>query len=146
MRLAVVHAATEDAIAATGVLAGAAGDGRVSLVSRDDLAEAAAVVLTAPGPATAHELTGPAASSYDDLAALVAELTGKSLAHKSFTEADLLARHLAAGLPPFAAELLADAQNGIRAGRYGAVTPDLARLLGRPPVTVERVAAGLARH
>jgi NAD(P)H dehydrogenase (quinone) len=170
VRLAVVHAATEDAIAtsgvphtflrnglyaepyladaiaatACGVLASASGAGRVSLVSRDDLAEAAAVVLTTAGHPTAYELAGPAAWSYDELAALVQEVTGKPLAHKSFTGDELLARYLAAGLPPFAAELLADVQHGIRDGRYAAVTPDLRRLLGRPSVPAEQVAATLA--
>jgi NAD(P)H dehydrogenase (quinone) len=169
VRLAVVHAATEDAIAATGVrhtflrnglyaepyladaiaatatgvLASASDGGRVSLVSRDDLAEAAAVVLTTPGHPTAYELTGPAAWSYDELAALVQDITRKPLAHKSYTADELLARYLAAGLPPFAAELLADVQNGIGDGRYAAVTPDLRRLLGRSPVTAEQVAAAL---
>ncbi|WNV82113.1 SDR family oxidoreductase [Umezawaea sp. Da 62-37] len=172
LSLAVVHRATEELIRTTGIpftflrnamyhenytaqlpgayergaLVTATGDGRIASASRDDLALAAAVVLSTDGHEGAvYELTGPRAWGFDELAAIAAEVTGKPLAHRSVPDADLLAGLSAAGLPAFVCELLVDIQANIRAGALAEVRPDLEKLIGRPATPVEdavRVSVG----
>ncbi|MBM7771653.1 NAD(P)H dehydrogenase (quinone) [Actinokineospora baliensis] len=162
--LAKVHAATEEHIKASGVpytflrnamyhenyLGGlpqslesgthvtATGTGRVASVSRDDLALAAAIVVTGEGHEGAvYELTGPRAWSFDELAAIASDVTGKPLAHVSVSGEDYLANLLKAGLPPFLAELFTDIQVNIGRGALSEVRPDLGKLIGREPKTIE---------
>ncbi|PPK70449.1 SDR family oxidoreductase [Actinokineospora auranticolor] len=162
--LARVHAATEDHIRASGLpftflrngmyhenyvngLPGAlergslvttTGAGRIASVSREDLAEAAAVVATTQGhDGAVYELTGPRAWGFDELAALAAEVTGKPLTHVSVEAAQLHGNLVAAGLPEFVAELLTDIQSNIRTGALSEVRPDLAKLIGRAPTPIE---------
>ncbi|MEV7099474.1 hypothetical protein AB0M80_42280 [Amycolatopsis sp. NPDC051045] len=113
-------------------------------MSRDDLAEAAAVRAYGTRRVRRVRADRAAEFSYDGLAALVRDVTGKPLAHRSFTAAELLAQYLAAGLPSFGTELLADVQNGVRDGRYRTVTPDCRDLLGRPAVRARRADRGCA--
>jgi NAD(P)H dehydrogenase (quinone) len=121
-----------------GALVSCAGDGRIASVSRADLALAAAVVLTEDGHRGAtYELTGSSAWSFDQLAALAVEVTGKPLAHKSIPDEELRSILVGpAGLPGFAAEAIVDIGANIRAGALAEVRPDLERLIGRPPTSI----------
>ncbi|GAA3027240.1 SDR family oxidoreductase [Actinokineospora globicatena] len=163
LELAKVHAGTEERIKASGVpytflrngmyhenylgglpqalergtLVTATGEGRVASASRDDLALAAAIVVTTEGhDGAAYELTGTAAWSFDELAALAADLTGKPLAHVSVPGPELAANLAAVGLPGFLAELLADIQVNISRGALSEVRPDLGKLIGREPKSI----------
>ncbi|MFD7654347.1 NAD(P)H-binding protein [Actinosynnema sp. NPDC059797] len=149
--LAAAHRATEEAIRETGVaftflrngmyhenylnpgpLVTAAGDGRVASASRDDLALAAAIALTEPGHENAvHELTGPRAWSFDELAAL------RGTTHTPVTAAERVAGLEGFGLPGFVAELLTDIEVAIGRGALAEVRPDLEKLIGRAPTTIE---------
>ena len=151
--LAVVHKATEEAIRATGIpftflrngmyhenylpqgpgpIVSATGDGRIASVSRDDLALAAAVVLSTPGHENAvYELTGPRAWSFDELAALV------GTTHEKVTAAERVSGLKGFGLPDFVAELLADIEVNISRGALAEVRPDLEKLIGRAPTPIE---------
>ncbi|MFC6091089.1 NAD(P)H-binding protein [Saccharothrix lopnurensis] len=151
LSLAAAHRATEEAIRETGVaftflrngmyhenylnpgpVVTAAGDGRVASASRDDLALAAAVALTGAGyENTVHELTGPRAWSFDELAAL------RGTTHTRVTGAERVAGLEGFGLPGFVAELLADIEVNIGRGVLAEVRPDLEKLIGRPPTTIE---------
>ena len=121
---------------ATGTIAGAARDGRISGAARADLAEAAAVALTTDGhEGVVHELGGEA-FTLSDLARIATEVTGTPIAYADMPQADLAALLEQVGLPaPFAA-VLADSDRGIAEGDLYVEGDDLARLLGRPPVTV----------
>ncbi|ROP38681.1 SDR family oxidoreductase [Saccharothrix texasensis] len=153
LALARVHKATEEAIRATGVpftflrngmyhenylphgpgpIVSATGDGRIASASRDDLALAAAVVLTTPGHENAvYELTGPRAWSFDELAALA------GTTHQKVGAADRVTALKGFGLPDFVAELLADIEVNIGRGALAEVRPDLEELIGRAPRTIE---------
>ncbi|MBP2340606.1 NAD(P)H dehydrogenase (quinone) [Saccharothrix coeruleofusca] len=153
--LAKVHKATEEAISATGIphaflrngmyhenytpalaqgaLVHAAGDGRIASASRDDLAEAAAVVITSDGHDNAtYELTGPTAWSFAELA----ELGG--VEHRAITPQERQAQLASFGLPEFLAELLADIEANIAKGVLSEVRPDLEKLLGRTPRSIQQ--------
>lgn len=117
----------------TGVLAGASADGKVSGAPRADYAAAAAAVLTTDGHAgRVYELGGDEALTGADIAAVLAEVTGKPVRYENLTEADYAAVLGQAGLPEPVAAALADADSGIAEGLLEVRTGDLAKLIGRP--------------
>ena len=118
----------------TGELAAPA-DGPVSWTAHDDLAEAAAIVLTDEGrfEGPTPPLTGSAAL---DLAALAAEILGRPIRRTVLTDAQYRE-----ALPEHVAEMLLGLFAASRAGEFAAVDPTLGELLGRPPLTVRDVLA-----
>jgi NAD(P)H dehydrogenase (quinone) len=118
----------------TGELAAPA-DGPVSWTAHDDLAEAAAIVLTDEGrfEGPTPPLTGSAAL---DLAALAAEVLGRPIRRTVLTDAQYRE-----ALPEPVAEMLLSLFAASRAGEFAAVDPTLGELLGRPPLTVRDVLA-----
>jgi NAD(P)H dehydrogenase (quinone) len=112
-------------------------DGPVSWTAHDDLADAAAIVLADEGrfEGATPPLTGSAAVDLAGLAAVAAELTGRSITRTVVTDAQYRER-----LGP-AAELLLGMFAASRAGEFAAVDPTLGELLGRPPLTVRDVLA-----
>ncbi len=118
----------------TGELAAPA-DGPVSWTAHDDLAEAAAIVLTDEGrfEGPTPPLTGSAAL---DLAGLAAEALGRPIRRTVLTDAQYRE-----ALPEPVAEMLLGLFAASRAGEFAAVDPTLGELLGRPPLTVRDVLA-----
>jgi uncharacterized protein YbjT (DUF2867 family) len=110
-------------------------DGPVSWTAHDDLADAAAIVLTEEGrfEGPTPPLTGSAAL---DLAALAAEVLGRPIRRTVLTDAQYRE-----ALPEPVAELLLGMFAASRAGEFAAVDPTLGELLGRPPLTVRDVLA-----
>jgi len=120
-----------------GILASASGDGRIASATRADYAQAAAVVLTRDDQAgKVYELTGDTAWSVAELAELAAERSGRPVTHAPLTQEAFTRALVDAGLPPFMADLLADADTAIAGGALARTTPDLAGLLGRPTTPV----------
>jgi NAD(P)H dehydrogenase (quinone) len=122
------------------------GDGRTSYVARNDCAAAAAAVLAGDGhDGKTYDITGPAAISADEAAALFSELSGTDIqvAHvDDASYAAALVEH--AGLPQAAAESYTSFGIGARHG-YSAPVSDTARhLTGREPIPVrDTLAAAL---
>jgi len=110
-------------------------DGPVSWTAHDDLADAAAIVLTDEGrfEGPTPPLTGSAAL---DLAALAAEVLGRPIRRTVLTDAQYRE-----ALPEPVAEMLLGLFAASRAGEFAAVDPILGELLGRPPLTVRDVLA-----
>ncbi|MDF2800005.1 MAG: NAD(P)-dependent oxidoreductase, partial [Devosia sp.] len=81
------------------------GKGR-AYVSRADCARTAAGALLDATGREIHDVTGPAAVTQDEVARLLAQLAGKSITRIGVTPEQLLEGMLAAGLPPFMANLL----------------------------------------
>ncbi|MEU2092570.1 SDR family oxidoreductase [Nocardia beijingensis] len=130
----------------SGVLHGAAGEGRVAGAARADYAEAAARVLTSDGHAgRVYELGGDERLTYAELAEAISEASGKPVRYENLSQADYAAGLVAAGLPAQFAAALADADAGIAQGVLDVRSGDLARLLGRPTTpAVEVFRAALA--
>ncbi|MFE7744267.1 SDR family oxidoreductase [Nocardia sp. NPDC057455] len=117
----------------SGVLHGAAGEGRVAGAARADYAAAAALVLTTDGHAgRVYELGGGASLTYAELAQAISEAAGKPVRYENLPEADYAAALSRAGLPEVYAEALADADAGIATGILDVRSGDLEKLLGRP--------------
>lgn len=113
-----------------------AGAGKAGFASRDDLAEAHAVVLTEPGHEdTSYSLHGDPAVSFADVAGILSDIGGKPVPFVACSEQDYVDRLLAAGLPAPAAEFVLEWVRGINAGEWDGEAGDLETLLGRKPTT-----------
>jgi NAD(P)H dehydrogenase (quinone) len=133
------------AILEQGAIFGSAGEGRVSAATRAEYAQAAAAVLTGDGHQDrAYELGGDTAFTLAELAAEITAQSGTQVRYTDLPEKGY-ARALAEnGLPQPYAEILADADQGLRRGELRTDSGDLRRLLGRPttPLT-DAIAAAL---
>ncbi|MCK9893229.1 SDR family oxidoreductase [Frankia sp. AgB32] len=130
------HTARLGEYLAQGFILGAAGDGRIGAAARADLAAAAAVVLTSDGHDNAtYELGGPP-FTLTELAATITEVTGTPVTYRDVSEAELIATLGQAGLDEATAAFVAGIDTSIRHGALDLDTGDLARLLGRPAVTL----------
>ncbi|MER5555165.1 NAD(P)H-binding protein [Streptomyces sp. NPDC002793] len=118
---------------ADGVVASATGDGRVGFVDAEDIAAVAVRALTdAVAPGTDLVLTGPEALSYDEVVALVGEVTGLPAAHRRLTGEQMRDRLTAEGIPAEFAAVLAGMDQAIAGGAEDRVTDTVARMTGRP--------------
>ncbi|MBV7493803.1 SDR family oxidoreductase [Pseudomonas sp. PDM24] len=133
---------------ANGALFGSAGEGRISSATREDLAEAAAVVLTADGHEnTTYELAGDTSWTLADLAAEISKQTGKHIPYRNLPEADYAAALEGVGLPKDLAAALASYDVSASQGALYANERALAELIGRPTtplaISVERALKAL---
>jgi NAD(P)H dehydrogenase (quinone) len=102
-------------------------------VTRDDIAAAAAGILTTPGhEGVTYHATGPVSIDQPEVAALIAKASGKPVALTAMTAAEQRAGLEAAGLPPFVVSAVVGFHDGLRAGAFDLVTGDVERLSGRP--------------
>jgi NAD(P)H dehydrogenase (quinone) len=166
--LAGEHLATERALVASGIpsvflrngwylenydlkgalehgLVGAAGDGRISIATRADLAEAAAAAVVADvHDKQAYELGGEAVT-LAELAAEVSRQSGREVAYTNLSQQGYAEFLVGVGLPEQFAAVLADSDRGAAAGLLDTGTADLAGLLGRPATPLaDAVRAALA--
>ena len=120
-------------VLSNGALVGSAGRGRISVATRADYADAAAVVLTTQGHAgEVYELGGDEAFTLAELAATISAVSGKRIMYTDLP-ADGLAQVLTgAGLPAELAHVLVDADLGMSRGELFTASGDLQRLIGRP--------------
>ncbi|HEX7307256.1 ergot alkaloid biosynthesis protein [Lentzea sp.] len=115
-----------------GEIVTATGAGRVGFVDAADIAAVAARALTDPVPHnTEHLVTGPEALSYADAAAIVSELTGRVVRHRSVSTAEMADR-IALSVPREFAALLAGLDEDIRGGAEDRVTTTVEDVTGRP--------------
>ena len=122
-------------------------DGPVSWTERGDAAEAAAVILagerTFDGPVS---LTASSAVTFDDIARITSELTGRDIDRVVVDDEQWVAGQVEHGSPEFMARMLLGFFTAARQGDFATTDPALAGLLGREPRTVadllrDRVAA-----
>ncbi|HWN35866.1 MAG TPA: NAD(P)H-binding protein [Pseudonocardia sp.] len=117
-----------------GEIVTATGAGRLPFVDAGDIASVAvAALLAEPAHNTEHLVTGPAALSYADAAALITQATGRPVRHRNVGVAEFAARIAAAGYPPEYAAVLAALDDDIRRGTQELVSAVVAHLTGRPP-------------
>jgi NAD(P)H dehydrogenase (quinone) len=141
-----------DAVAgaiAQGELVAAADGGRVSVAARADYAEAAAVVLAslhAQGHEhSTYELGGDTSFTFTELAAELSRLTGRDIASRNVSVAELEQILAGAGFPPEAAAAYADIDRGISKGELFIDSGDLAGLIGRPTTPWQQSVATFVR-
>lgn len=124
-----------------GVLAGL-GDERVSYVSRDDVAAAAAgAMLGHDHEGVIYTASGPAAVSGSERAAIVSELLGKPIGFAVISEERLRAGLSQANLPDPIVEAFVHIKRRFVAGNFDIVTGDVQRLSGRAPKPLREILA-----
>lgn len=127
------YAADVAAAAETGVIAAAAGAGRVASAPRRDFAEAAAAVLLEDGHVgKVYELGGDEPWTFDELAAAASVVLGRDVAYVAQTPDERVASLVAAGLDEGTAGFVAAIDEGIARGDLAESDGTLARLIGRP--------------
>jgi uncharacterized protein YbjT (DUF2867 family) len=122
-------------IAEHGSILTATGSGRVGFIDAEDIAAVAFRALTNEhAPDTDLVLTGPEALSYDDIAAIMTEVTGRLVVHRSLSYEQMRDR-LAAQIPEEFAAMLAGMDRAIAEGSEDRVTDAVQRLTSRPART-----------
>jgi NAD(P)H dehydrogenase (quinone) len=129
---------------ATGKLFRAAANGAVAYVTREDCARVAAATLGSSFEGRRIvEISGPAAVTFDEIARIASELTGKSIEYVPILRPAFEEALRSAGLPPFVASLYASFDEGAAKGELDLVTHSVEELTGKPP---ESVGSFLARN
>jgi NAD(P)H dehydrogenase (quinone) len=117
-------------------------DGPVSWTSREDAAEAAAIILASDGdyegPTT---LTASAAPTFEQIAVIASELTGRPIERVVIDPEDWVAAQVAGGQPERMARFLLGMYQAADGGFFAGVDPLLATLLGREPQSVRDLLA-----
>jgi NAD(P)H dehydrogenase (quinone) len=118
-----------------GVLRGPAGDGRVSAVARDDIADAAATVLAAPAEhaGRTYDLTGPEPISLADAAEIITAETGRTVRYHPETVEEAYASRAHYGAPDWIVDAWVTTYTAIAAGELAEITDHIARLTGHRP-------------
>jgi NAD(P)H dehydrogenase (quinone) len=113
------------------------GTGKITTLSRDDCARAAAAALANP-PAGSRilTLTGSESLTAAEIAARASAATGKPLEVVDVTDEQLTQGLTGAGLPAFVVNMLVSADANIRAGNFEQVTSDYETLTGQKPQTL----------
>jgi NAD(P)H dehydrogenase (quinone) len=115
----------------TGVYAAPAG-APYAYVVRDDLAAAAAAVLTTSGhEGVTYHATGPVSVTHAEVAAAVSRAAGKPVQFSPLTLEQWQAGLVTARLPPALVDVLTRSQRAGSAGAFDLVTGDIGRLTGR---------------
>lgn len=122
-----------------------AGDGAVSFVDCADLGEVAALAFADPAAhaGRAYPLTGPEAVNFRRLAGLLSAALGREIAYEAVSPITYFREMRRGGAPRMYAAILTGLHLGIRRGTPARVDPTLAKLLPRPPSTVEEF---IGRH
>jgi NAD(P)H dehydrogenase (quinone) len=117
-------------------------DGPVSWTAREDAAEAAAVILTSggayDGPTT---LTANAAPTFEEVAAIASEVTGRSIGFEMVDAESWVAGQVAGGQPAHYARFTLGMYQAAEQGFFAGTEPLLGELLGREPQSVRDLLA-----
>ncbi|MET9556201.1 ergot alkaloid biosynthesis protein [Streptomyces sp. NPDC006645] len=122
-------------VRADGTILTATGEGRVGFVDADDIAAVAVHALTAAkAPNSDLVITGPQALSYDEVAAVLSAVMGRTVTHRQLTYEQMRDR-LASAMPAEYAAMLAGLDRSIAEGAEDRTTDTVRRLTGRPAGT-----------
>jgi NAD(P)H dehydrogenase (quinone) len=134
-----------DQARSTGRISNCVGDGRVASATRQDYAQAAAVVLSTSGHAgTVYELTGDVAWSFGDFAATAARVLGSAVEYVQLTPEQERSQLREQGLDEQTADFVVALDGNTRDGLLGDTSGQLAELIGRPTTPLEATLRGWA--
>lgn len=121
-----------------GVIANSVGEGRIATATRQDMAQAASIILTTPDlQGKIYEMSGDTAWSFQDFADTATELLGTTVRYQAVSaeqEQEMLA---AAGLDEDTAGFIGAMNAGMRENTQALMNGDLSRVLGRPTTTLK---------
>ncbi|MDT0267281.1 NmrA family NAD(P)-binding protein [Streptomyces sp. DSM 44915] len=128
--------------AKTGALVSATGNRPLNWVCLDDLATATATVLAGRGhQGLTYQLTNTELFTYDDLADLLAEATGRTINHRPASPQQAVQALAEGGMDAHHAEMMVGSFHAaIAKDTFDTTSADVRKLTGRAPaVSVERV-------
>jgi uncharacterized protein YbjT (DUF2867 family) len=129
-------------IRAQGVFYSSIGNARVSFLDVRDIAVAAAKALAGGEHiGKTYELNGPEALTYGELAEKISKHAGRAVQYMDIPVQAQRKAMLEQGMPTWQVDALLDLQEYYTSGNGGAVDPLLPKLLGRPPITMDRFLA-----
>jgi len=118
----------------------AAGEGKTSFVPVDDIASVAVRCFSEGIDKPELDLTGPEALDHAEVAAIISDVSGRTVSFHPLTEEQMVAGARAAGIPESAIGYMTVLYGVVRAGFAAAVTRDVEQVLGRPPISFRRFA------
>lgn len=127
-----------------GVIRGPAGDGRVSLVARADVARVAATVLFDPAShaGTSYDLTGPEALTMTEVAATIADVRERAVTFHDETLQEAYASRARWNAPEWQNDAWVSTYTAIASGELSRVSDDVERVTGRRAMTLREVLTG----
>ncbi len=122
-----------------GVIRGPAGDGRCAIVTREDVARAAAVILVDPAShaGRTYDITGPAALSLAEVAAIIARVRDSAVVFHDESIDEAYASRSGYGAPQWQLDAWVSTYTAIRSNVMAPVSDDVATLTGRIPLALE---------
>jgi NAD(P)H dehydrogenase (quinone) len=118
---------------ASGKIVSPAGNGKISYVSRRDLARATARILTETGnEGKSYALTGPKAYGHAELAAMLSEATGKKIVYEDISPESYKAQLEAANTPPGMVAFMTGAAATVKGGYLSEVSFTIGDVTGIP--------------
>ena len=123
---------------AEGLIQGPAGDGRVSWVARDDIADAAATVLSDidAHAGERYDMTGPEAITVAETAAILADVTGRPIEYRKETIEEARASRRPFSEHDWEIEGWVTSYTAVANGDLDIVSGDIEELVGRPSESV----------
>lgn len=122
-----------DGIRQRGEIRTAAGDARVGWIDVQDVAAAAAELLSIVDVDADYQLDGPQALSYREAASIITAESGRPVRVRHVDVDELAAGYRAAGLPSAFAASLAAVEIATQAGEQAQLSTSVLHLTGRPP-------------
>lgn len=124
-----------------GVIRGPAGQGRTAFVAQDDIADAAAAILTRPSDHAGHtyDLTGPESLTLAEAAAVVSEVQGRTVTYRPETVEEAYASRAPYGVPQWQLDAWVSTYTAIADGQLDGVSDAVPRLTGRPATPLAEV-------
>lgn len=117
-------------------------EAKIACIDVGDIAEVAATVLTGNGhEGRIYALTGPEALSMADVAEKLSTATGKPIRYVNVTPDDARKAQLAAGMPSFLVDGLAELFAERRRGKESHVSPVIETTFGWRPTSFDQFAA-----
>jgi NAD(P)H dehydrogenase (quinone) len=133
-----------DMVGEDGVIRGPAGDGRLSAVSRDDIAAAAAAVLAQPGAhvGSTYHLTGPESLTLAEYAEVLSTHLGREISYHEETVEEAYASRRQWEAPQWQYDAWVSTYTAIARGECAGVSDDVRTLTGRRPKTLADLLGG----
>jgi uncharacterized protein YbjT (DUF2867 family) len=116
-------------------------DAKIASIDVGDIAEAAVAALTGSGhEGKIYPLTGPEALSMAEVAEKLSVATGKTIRYINVAPEDARRAQLAAGVPPFLADALAELFAERRRGKEAQASPVIGTIIGRRATSFDEFA------
>ncbi len=122
----------------------AAGDGKTSFISAEDVAAIVVAVVRQSLTGKELDLTGPAALDHVEVAKIIGDVTGRTIVYHALAEEQMLGGARSHGMPEPSVAYLGVLYSVVRAGYAAAIAGDFERITGRQPTTFDAFARATA--